>query len=353
MPALPPIGSRVTIANVRSRPALNGREARVLSHDAAKGRCGILIDGEMTQLSLASASLQALPTLSGETPEDKCMRVALGHLLPGDRVTTGTGAEGTLQSVDGRMATVHTETATESSLLRDCGMVLPTGRQPAPTRRERGLVALGKWPARCTVDASGQWAVQGGRRGHGGLERDGVHWILQVGISSPVPERAHAFEIALELEGMDQGWGNSGDSGVLLAIRRAGMTFSSEPVLRLVYDWQRQRSRAHKATVSLGATMQLKAGDRIEVLLQCPNYPGWSAHCEKVNLTLHVETIAAPPPKPEPEPLPSGWREEGAVAAFTRLWRELQDERFLEIDLSHLSLVALQQQCGRCDSNPA
>ena len=59
--ALPPIGSRVIVCNLRSRPALNGQGALVLSHNVAKGRCGVLVDGEAAALSLASATLVPQP----------------------------------------------------------------------------------------------------------------------------------------------------------------------------------------------------------------------------------------------------------------------------------------------------
>ena len=42
---IPRLGSRVTVLGVRSRPALNGRDGRVVSYDNDKGRCGVLIDG--------------------------------------------------------------------------------------------------------------------------------------------------------------------------------------------------------------------------------------------------------------------------------------------------------------------
>ena len=344
---LPPVGSRVTVCNVRSRPALNGRGARVLSHDAAKGRCGVLVDGEAAALSLMSASLvlQPLPEEQAlEGLEEKCMRVALRAFAPGDRVATATGAVGTLSTIHARMATIRTDDATVSrSLLRDCGMVLPTGRRLAPTLAER-RIALGQWRARHFVDASGSWAVQGGTSGRGGLERDGVHWLLHVGLSDPLPPTARALSLELELEGMDQGWGNSGDSGVLLSIRRAGLPFSSEPILRFVFDRSRQRSRSHRVAVPLTGEGAPRPGDCLEVQLQCPNYPGWSAYCEKVALALvALEEQCAPAP-PAPQPLPDGWREQHAGSAFERLWLALADDTQLAVDRSHLALEGLQQQ---------
>ena len=343
--ALPPVGCRVSVCNVRSRPALNGRGARVVYHDTTKGRCGVLVDGETAVLSLSNANLvlQLQPNDVLEGLEEKCMRMTLCAFAPGDRIITATGAVGTIEAIHARVAVVRTDEEVSRSLLRDCELLCPTGRRLAPILIE-SRIALGHWPARHAMDAAGNWAVQGGASGRGSLERDGVHWLLHVGLSDPLPAGLACARLELELDGMDQGWGNSGDSGVLLSIRRAGVPFSSEPILRLVYDRARQRSRSHRAAVSLSAEGAPRAGDRIEVQLQCPNYPGWSAHCERVALALVALEEQRPAAPPAPQPLPDGWREQHAGSAFERMWVALKDDARLAVDGSHLSLEGLQQQ---------
>ena len=155
-------GGRVLVAEVRSRPELNGRHAVVRACDPVKGRCVVLVDGEPQPLSLPTSCLRLVkPDLV-----ERSMRVAARAFLPGDHVVTAAGGEGTIRALSEREATVSTKEGANVTLLRDCTMVLPSGRCVGPVRTERRIQS--GFAARCHVDAAGRWQVDGGGRGVGG-----------------------------------------------------------------------------------------------------------------------------------------------------------------------------------------
>ncbi|KAL1502928.1 hypothetical protein AB1Y20_011000 [Prymnesium parvum] len=317
---LPPVGCRVTIHGLLQRPELNGRRGRVVSHLPDARRCAVLLDGERQPLSLSAARLCASPPpLSAAM--DACTRVALGTLVPGDLVATAGGLEGTLLAIDGRVGVVGRGGETIRSLLRDTELLCPCGeRAAAEGRTER--VVIGSWPARCELDASGRRVAGRG----------------EVGLSDPIPEGARVVGLELHADGMDQGWGNTADSGLLLAVRRASALASSETLLRLVYDRTRHPSPRHTASLLLPDN-SLLAGDRLELFLQCPQYPGWRAHCSSARLLL----LTRPPPRAVSSPPPAGW-ENHAAAAFAALWAALSDGRRLAVQRSHMAVRGLRQQ---------
>ena len=313
-------GQHVTIRRLASRADLNGCHGIVRSFNAASGRYGVEIDGAKI-LALKRKNLTHFEAPPEElTDPDKIVeanaRLCLGSVMVGDRVVSQSGREGTLLAVADRVATVKVgrqrrkdddddeeeeeEEEEEECLLRDCTMLFPTGRARAAPAVVRQSFELASWAEKMAANASGHWSAGHGRRGHTGLEREGVHWLLPVGTSEPVPPCVRVASVTLEVgDGMDQGWGNSGDSGVLLSLRRAGRQEGDgegdgearalhghderEAVLEIVYDRGRSRSRQHRATVELASgPFAPRGGDRFEAWLRCPNYPGWSAHCQEV-----------------------------------------------------------------------
>ncbi|CAE8593721.1 unnamed protein product [Polarella glacialis] len=151
---------------------------------------------------------------------------------------------------------------------------------------------------------------------------------------------------------MDQGWGGTGDSGVMLYMLRGeeaagGQQLIEDPVIGVTFDRRRSSSTSHKVTVDgINAAMAPQAGDRFRVFLQCPSYPAWFAHCEEIRLLAECtfeerEEIT--------ESLPENWRAR-SDAAFFRMWAGMGDgedsssDAYLRLDLSHLSLSGQRQQ---------
>jgi hypothetical protein len=351
-------GRYVTIRGLKSRAELNGRHGVVRQFTSSSGRYAVAVDGEAKSLALKRANLAYfVPPPEELTDPDSLMeagaRLALGLMIPGDCVLSQAGHEGVLVSVADRMATIcrrqDEEEAEEECLLRDCTMLSPTGRARAAPALVRQSFELGFWAETRAANANGHWSDGQGRRGSGGLEREGVHWLLSVGASRPVPPCVRRVaSVTLELEGMDQGWGNSGDSGVLLSLRRGAHGGEEEEgtaatpraadnaggderehVLELVFDRSRRDRRGphHKATLELAAgQFAPAAGDRFEVFLRCPNYPGWSAHCERVrvSVTCDVHDADAVGTPMTMYALPPSWDgETHAAAAFLALWDAL------------------------------
>ena len=61
--------SRVLLQGLAARPELNGREGVVLSHDVAKGRFGVQVDGEQKPLALKADNLLPLALPAGAPVE--------------------------------------------------------------------------------------------------------------------------------------------------------------------------------------------------------------------------------------------------------------------------------------------
>ena len=399
-------GRYVSIRGLKSRSELNGRHGVVRQFNASSGRYAVDVEGEAKALALKRANLAYFVPPPEELTDPEALveagaRLALGSLLPGDFVLSQAGHKGTLVSVTDRMATIaccrqekeeEEEEEEEECLLRDCTMLCPTGRERAAPAVVRQSFELGFWAETWAADASGQWSDGQGRRGSGGLEREGVHWLLPVGTSRPVPPCVRVASVALELDGMDQGWGNSGDSGVLLSLRRGAdgggadggeqeegeaaaapraahnaASEEREPVLEIVFDRSRRDRRGphHKASLEIApGPFAPRAGDRFEVFLRCPNYPGWSAHCERVRVTVACDVHDAVGAPMASYALPAGWDGDAhATTAFLALWDALSADlsapagpsdagtassgaaaAAIVVDPSHLSLEGLRRQ---------
>lgn len=228
-------------------------------------------------------------------------------------------------------------------LLRDCRLRVPRGNFSRRRRYEQDVEVL-RWRGRCDLGADGRARVQGGRAPPVG--REGVHHVLRVVRSEPLPEGAQVTSVKLDVVGMDQGWGNSGDSGVVLYLVRAGNDevaapwLEEEPLAKVIYDRRRHPGERHSSEVSgLFGPLAPQPGDRLEATLHCPNYPGWSAHVQEVVVSVHCLTEKEEPMRGE---LPEAW-EAQSTEALQRL-RSLREDSFLAVDASHLSLRGQERQ---------
>ncbi|OLP89057.1 hypothetical protein AK812_SmicGene29518 [Symbiodinium microadriaticum] len=141
-------------------------------------------------------------------------------------------------------------------------------------------------------------------------------------------------------------WGNTGDSGLLVYLQRSGTPGDLEddvtPIVSVVYDRRRSSSLMHRSTSpSLEGPYAPQPGDVFQVVLRCPNYPGWRSHCSQVCLVADCEKQTQ---EELPGELSKDWQEL-SENAFYRLWAALGDsESFLTLDSSHLSLAGQEKQ---------
>eukprot|EP00434_Breviolum_minutum_P008563 symbB.v1.2.007554.t2/scaffold432.1/size246310/4 len=138
---------------------------------------------------------------------------------------------------------------------------------------------------------------------------------------------------------MDQGWGNTGDSGLLVYLRRADD--SDEALMSITYDRRRSSRHQHEAVSEVPrGPYAPESGDCFHVVLRCPNYPGWSAYCKDVKLAVDCEEQV----EEELSWSVSNWWQDQQEKAFFRLWAALAQDDYLTLDLSHLSLAGQQRQ---------
>lgn len=98
----------------------------------------------------------------------------------------------------------------------------------------------------------------------------------------------------------------------------------------------------HRSTSpSLEGPYAPQPGDIFQVVLRCPNYPGWRSHCSQVCFVADCEKQSQ---EELPGELSKDWQEL-SENAFYRLWAALGDsESFLTLDSSHLSLAGQEKQ---------
>lgn len=288
-------GQRVEIRGLTSSEgrALNGRQGVIQQDACAPGRVPVLLDGYVTI---------------------KAIRV--DHVVAASSMAS------------------HTARV----LLRDCDLLTPRGRLSRRKMRCRNFDVL-SWRGSCHMRADGHASANGQRVRP--VRREGVHHVMPIASSDVIPEGVRVTGVTMHVCGMDQGWGNSGDSGVVLYVVRATVDAGlgdaareEEPFFKVTYDHHRHPSRQHTVSSNalFGAAPQ--AGDRLEAVLHVPSYPGWSGDVEQVTVTIHCV-------EEEEELLPGelleGW-EGSASQAFDHLWQGLGDDSNLAIDLSHLSI---------------
>eukprot|EP00811_Abedinium_folium_P005415 NODE_1498_length_2457_cov_8.255794.p1 GENE.NODE_1498_length_2457_cov_8.255794~~NODE_1498_length_2457_cov_8.255794.p1 ORF type:complete len:710 (+),score=202.10 NODE_1498_length_2457_cov_8.255794:320-2131(+) len=267
------------------------------------------------------------------------------------------GARGTVTQQDGckagRAAVVLDEGRTTKSfalqnlyllpearmLLRDCVLLVPRGsfHQLRATECDHTVLS---WRGRCSLDARGRANVRGSSGPPSRVEREGCLHVLRVVASAPLPSGMRVEELELRVCGMDQGWGNSGHAGVAVRLAR-GNDEDMSTVVKVTYDRTKSRSVDHiaRATWSRGPAAP-QPGDCLEVLLLCPEWNGWSAYADSIEVVVRgiqeEET-------PLPGVLPDGWHAQ-ACAAFERLWQGLSEDTNLDVDMSHLSLRGQERQ---------
>eukprot|EP00930_Biecheleria_cincta_P056320 TRINITY_DN42465_c0_g1_i1.p1 TRINITY_DN42465_c0_g1~~TRINITY_DN42465_c0_g1_i1.p1 ORF type:complete len:719 (-),score=101.83 TRINITY_DN42465_c0_g1_i1:262-2370(-) len=232
-------------------------------------------------------------------------------------------------------------------LLRDCHISRPLGRYHRVEVTQKSFELVHS-TSRGVVTASGECVLDGrtGRTPH----REGVHWLLQVATSQPVPAGVCVTGLELRASGMDQGWGNTGDSGIVVYLVRAqneraaanaARLIDDDPITGIVFDRRRQSSRHHHIALhELPGMLIPQPGDHFSVFLKCPNYPGWHAECEEVRVTVHAEVRAN---VALPGHLSASW-EDQSERAFFRLWAGLGDDQNVDVDMSHLSISGQRQQ---------
>lgn len=224
-------------------------------------------------------------------------------------------------------------------LLRDCSLIRPEGAFCQKKIRRRQNLELLSCEDHCRVDASGRGSINGSRVGQ--LDREGCHYLLPMAVSQPVPEGLLVNSLHLSATGMDQGWGNTGDSGLFVYLRRVEGGQVDEPLLGITYDRRRSLSLEHRASSELlRGPFAPQAGDRFLVLLRCPNYPAWSAYCKRLQLAVDCQEQVE---EKLPWSLTDQWRGE-QERAFFRLWAALAEDEYLSLDMSHLSLAGQRLQ---------
>jgi len=266
-----------------------------------------------------------------------CLRVMLQCVLEGDLVD--------FEGRQHRVTALHEDRTASLSpgarraLLRDCSLIRPEGAFCQKKIRRRQNVQLLSCEDHCSVNASGHGSKNGSRVGP--LEREGCHYLLPMAESQPVPEGLTVNTLHLSATGMDQGWGNTGDSGLFVYLRRVEGGQVDEPLLGITYNWRRSASHEHRASSELlRGPFAPQPGDQFMVRLRCPNYPGWSAYCKRLRLTVdcqeQVEEKLA-------WSLTDQWQGE-QERAFFRLWAALAEDEYLSLDMSHLSLAGQRLQ---------
>ena len=225
-------------------------------------------------------------------------------------------------------------------LLSDCTLLMPKGNF-CRKRKELHRTDLLTWHGRCALDWQGRTNVSAP------VGREGVHNVVCVAASQPIPAGHQVIQVDMEVTGMDQGWGNSGDSGLLLYCCASGQsweeTLQGVPILKVTYDHPQHPS--HHLSVILrcdsGTAPHWHPGGRgLVAVLQCPQYGGWLAHVTAIKVQLHHMTITEEPGKGF---LPADWADY-STAAFDHLWGCLEDGALLSIDPTHLSLQGQERQ---------
>jgi len=237
-------------------------------------------------------------------------------------------------------------------LLQHCDLVQPRGNFTRRTRSEHVLELL-SWSGRCELTAQGRGTVDG--RPARDIGREGVHHMLHVQRSEPLPVGMMISSVEMEVRGMDQGWGNSGDSGVVLYVVRPGSERAAAawdeqaPMLKVTYNRNVHSGYNHRAKADdLFGPFAPQPGDRLEATLQCPNFPGWNAWVERVTIRVHCVSERE---EALPGSTPEHWQQD-AGGAFQKLWQDLRDDSELAIDRSHMSIRG-QMHHGVWKATPA
>lgn len=281
--------------------------------------------------------IRGLESAAGRGWNGRHVRVAHEQACQPGRVAVLVDGEVKAMKEENLMLVAGEHPAEWQVLLQHCDLLLPRGNFARRTRSLRTLELVSS-RSRGELNANGMGAVDGRRVE--GLGREGVHHVLRLYRSEPLPLGMMVSSIEMEARGMDQGWGNTGDSGVVLYVVRAVAEDTAPwdeegPLLKINYNREVSRSHDHTARVDeLFGPLAPQPGDRLEVTLHCPSYPGWSAWVDRVVVRVGCVTEQE---EVLPGSTPSTWQEE-ATNAFSRLWHDLAEDDKLDVDASHLSI---------------
>jgi hypothetical protein len=301
---------------------------------------------------------------SGPTPPDPseasafaCLRMALSWPLPGDGADFNGAAVVITHTHNDRFVTIQAEASAPAQrvLARDVRLLTPCGRSSEAVVTRRAAQVLSR-AHRCSVDASGKCAIS---------DRTSVQrakWqqyhLLQYGCSDALGADKTPVSLVVEAEGADQGWGNTGDSGLYilahqqpqpgdqLLLPNTHVQFDADCVIgRIVYDRNQKSYPRHRLVIDLSSTLPESAsgGCFFSVWLSCPNYPGWSASCTSLRLRLeYVSTIFRAISSLD---APGNWAA-AASDTFDRMWSILsaEDDAHLSVDRSHVALEGQRAQ---------
>eukprot|EP00747_Dinoflagellata_sp_TGD_P106181 gnl/TRDRNA2_/TRDRNA2_169785_c0_seq2.p1 gnl/TRDRNA2_/TRDRNA2_169785_c0~~gnl/TRDRNA2_/TRDRNA2_169785_c0_seq2.p1 ORF type:complete len:720 (+),score=96.06 gnl/TRDRNA2_/TRDRNA2_169785_c0_seq2:96-2255(+) len=289
---------------------------------------------------------------------------ALCAFLSGDEVCDDSGWTGrVVQLHEDRTATLEAlagdPKCSRRVLLRDLQLVKPSATGFPHIVTAIGEMELVHYQGKCILRADGNCIKDGARQRHD--RQEGVHYMKLLATGKPVPDGCRVVGIALSCEGMDQGWGNTGDSGVEVGFCSGTMQeqdhADAAKLLAVTFDRRQSRNRLHTNKVTCVTHAAPMPGDRLQVWLKCPNYPGWHADCTGAVVTatferdviqdrLGIPLSSALSAISSTAPVSSAVEAEMSVpfAALELLWKRLDDDRLLKADPSHLSLSGQQRQ---------
>jgi len=223
--------------------------------------------------------------------------------------------------------------------MRDCSLVVPRGNFSRSIVQRSVLDAI-KTGRRCDIDWSGNCKLDGAASSVDG--KAGSHWWKRLAVSEPLPQDCKVDCIEVEVEGMDQGWGNSGDSGVLLSVLRGPSGDSVEDTVTSVdFDRNKSKSTTHRLVIrDFTGLAAPQPGDRLSLTLRSPQWGGWTAYCASANVQVLIRREEEVPESGE---LQEAWMSSAQESLFT-VWHRIRNDKLLQIDKSHLSIGRQRSQ---------
>eukprot|EP00927_Polykrikos_kofoidii_P070860 TRINITY_DN67238_c0_g1_i1.p1 TRINITY_DN67238_c0_g1~~TRINITY_DN67238_c0_g1_i1.p1 ORF type:complete len:630 (-),score=95.24 TRINITY_DN67238_c0_g1_i1:32-1921(-) len=282
------------------------------------------------------------------------LRSTIGCMMVGDTVETDKGS-GVVKSIhEDRTITVHLVGSAHRCLQRDCRILTPARVViPREVQSRRISNAL-------------QW------RGHVKVKYTGPLEKLVCSTSITLSKEASSIEIVrgvLQVDGQDQGWGNTGSAGLHLRFKymHPDSTFDEFTVAKITYDHNRNRAGVHRLDFAVRLGLKSTSPIVVEAIVQTPSWGGWSASATKVQLDVEVvETCMVVDSAEawsaaritESEAIGLLWRRCGTSVLQGREGDEVKDSSlglehgrlhlgwpgYLDVDMSHLSNSGLERQ---------
>jgi len=227
-------------------------------------------------------------------------------------------------------------TVTDRVLLRDCKIVSPTGWFVIDVRQEGEAECL-SWRGSGSLTCDGRGRLRNGNHDVAVLDigRCGHSHIMRVA-DGYFPTASTVYELTVSISGMDQGWGNTGEAGVVIYCTDDNSTSNpwdrAEPLCKVLFNRNVSSSRNHVFTLSVPHSVP----QYIIAALACPPYGGWSATVESVTMTAKYFTVSKEAIPRDPISLHQEiqWKD---VVSF------LKDNE-LQVDTSHMSLEGQEMQ---------